>query len=222
MPADVYLVNDVNAFVTERGGVMGLGSRRVMGIGLPLLQSLTVQEFKAVLAHEFGHYHAGDVKIGPWIYKTRAAMGRTIAKPRLLPSRRSSSPTGMFSCESPMPSRGARSSSPTRSPAMPPAPRRWRRRCARFMGPRSRSTATGAAKSARVLNSGFLPPLFAGFAKFVQAESVSAMAESIRAEEATGDSDASSTHPPLRERVAALHPFPPGGARHASRRYVSR
>ena len=41
--------------------------------------SITVQEFKAVLAHEFGHYHAGDVKLGPWIYKTRAAMGRTIA-----------------------------------------------------------------------------------------------------------------------------------------------
>ena len=48
MPADVYLVNDVNAFVTQRGGVMGFGSRRVMGIGLPLMQALTVQEFKAV------------------------------------------------------------------------------------------------------------------------------------------------------------------------------
>ena len=78
MPADVYLVNDVNAFVTQRGGVMGFGSRRVMGIGLPLMQALTVQELKAVLAHEFGHYHAGDVSIGPWIYKTRAAIGRTI------------------------------------------------------------------------------------------------------------------------------------------------
>jgi heat shock protein HtpX len=30
MPAHVYLVNDVNAFVTQRGGVMGVGSRRVM------------------------------------------------------------------------------------------------------------------------------------------------------------------------------------------------
>jgi hypothetical protein len=27
-PADVYLLNDVNARVTQRGGVMGLGSRR--------------------------------------------------------------------------------------------------------------------------------------------------------------------------------------------------
>jgi Zn-dependent protease with chaperone function len=70
MPADVYIVNAVNAFVTHRGGMMGIGSRRVMGIGLPLMQVLTVDEFKSVLAHEFGHYHGGDVALAPWIYKT--------------------------------------------------------------------------------------------------------------------------------------------------------
>src|SRR5262249_38432230 len=32
MPDHVYLVSDVNAFVAQRGGVMGIGSRRVMGI----------------------------------------------------------------------------------------------------------------------------------------------------------------------------------------------
>jgi len=80
MPEDVYVVNAVNAFVTQRGGVMGIGSRRVMGIGLPLMQTLTVDEFKSVLAHEFGHYHAGDVALGPWIYKTRTAIGRTIER----------------------------------------------------------------------------------------------------------------------------------------------
>jgi Zn-dependent protease with chaperone function len=78
MPAEVYVVNDVNAFVTSRGGIMGFGSRRVMGLGLPLMQALTVQEFKGVLAHEFGHYSAGDVGLGPWIHKTRSAIGRTI------------------------------------------------------------------------------------------------------------------------------------------------
>src|SRR5262249_44767281 len=56
------------------------GSRRVMGLGLPLMQVLTVGEFKSVLAHEFGHYHAGDVALAPWIYKTRAAIGRTIER----------------------------------------------------------------------------------------------------------------------------------------------
>ena len=78
MPAHVYVVNDVNAFVTQRGGIMGLGSRRVMGLGMPLLRTLTVSELRAVVAHEMGHFYGGDTKLGPWIYKTRAAMGRTV------------------------------------------------------------------------------------------------------------------------------------------------
>jgi heat shock protein HtpX len=77
-PAHVYLVADVNAFVTERGGWMGMGSRRVMGLGLGLVNILTVSELRAVIAHEFGHFHGGDTKLGPWIYKTRAAMVRTV------------------------------------------------------------------------------------------------------------------------------------------------
>jgi Zn-dependent protease with chaperone function len=77
-PAEVYLVHDMNAWVSSRGGWMGIGSRRIMGVGLPLLQRLTVSQLRGVLAHEFGHYHGGDVKLGPWIYKTRAAIGRTV------------------------------------------------------------------------------------------------------------------------------------------------
>jgi hypothetical protein len=50
-PAHVYLVPDVNAFVTERGGVMGVGSRRVMGIGLPMFELLSANELRAVIAH---------------------------------------------------------------------------------------------------------------------------------------------------------------------------
>ena len=54
MPAEVYLVPGVNAWVSTRGGIMGIGSRRVMGLGLPLLQCLSVTQLRAVLAHEFG------------------------------------------------------------------------------------------------------------------------------------------------------------------------
>lgn len=78
-PSEVYLLNQVNAWVTHRGGVMGFGSRRVMGIGLPLLQLLDPAELRAVIAHEFGHYSGGDVALGPWIYKTRGAIGRALA-----------------------------------------------------------------------------------------------------------------------------------------------
>ena len=65
MPREVYLVPDVNAFVTERGGMMGIGSRRVMGIGFPLFHLMTVDELSAVIAHEFGHFYGGDTALGP-------------------------------------------------------------------------------------------------------------------------------------------------------------
>jgi heat shock protein HtpX len=77
-PEDVFLLGDVNAFVTSRGGWMGFGSRRVMGVGLPLIKGLSPAELKSVIAHEFGHYVGGDVALGPWIYKTRATIGRTL------------------------------------------------------------------------------------------------------------------------------------------------
>lgn len=79
MPVHVYLVGDVNAWVTERGGIMGLGSKRVMGLGLPLMQVLSVSQLRAVIAHEFGHFYGGDTKLGPWVYKTRSAIVRTLA-----------------------------------------------------------------------------------------------------------------------------------------------
>jgi len=78
-PARVYLVPDVNAFVTQRSKLMGLvPGERIMGIGLPLLHVLTVDELRGVLAHEFGHYTGGDTRLGPLVYRGRASIGRTI------------------------------------------------------------------------------------------------------------------------------------------------
>src|SRR5664279_1921313 len=78
VPHEVYLIPDLNAWVAERGGTMGFGSRRVMGIGLPLLSVLNITEFRAILAHEFGHYYGGDTRLGPFVYDSRASMVRTI------------------------------------------------------------------------------------------------------------------------------------------------
>jgi heat shock protein HtpX len=77
-PVEVYAISVVNAAVVQRGGIAGIGSRRIMMIGLPLLYSLSPEEFQAILAHEFGHFYAGDTLFGPWVYRTRLAIFRTI------------------------------------------------------------------------------------------------------------------------------------------------
>jgi len=78
LPAEVYLIGEVNAFVANRGGIFGFGSRRIMAIGLPLFSILSVSEFRGILAHEFAHYYRGDTKLGPFVYKTQTAIIRTV------------------------------------------------------------------------------------------------------------------------------------------------
>ena len=72
MPDEVYLVPVANAAVLEHG------KRRIMLLGLPLLQLLTVSQFRAILAHEFGHYYSGDTRMGPWIFRARMNMAQVI------------------------------------------------------------------------------------------------------------------------------------------------
>ncbi len=78
MPAEVYLIPDVNAFVAQVGGFLGFGGRRVMGIGLGLLAVDNLSQFRATVAHEFGHFKGGETKLSGLIYATRAAMSRTL------------------------------------------------------------------------------------------------------------------------------------------------
>lgn len=78
MPAEVYLLFDVDAFIAERGGWFGSRRRRVIGIGLPLLQRFSVSELRGVLAHEFGHYHGDSLRLTAWFHRTRGALERTI------------------------------------------------------------------------------------------------------------------------------------------------
>jgi heat shock protein HtpX len=82
MPKQVYLIPDVDGFVTEHGGTMGFGTRRIMALGLPLMRVLTISQFRALIAHEFGHYYSGDTNLGPWIYRTSLAMHRTLVNLR--------------------------------------------------------------------------------------------------------------------------------------------
>ena len=76
MPRQVYLIPEPNAFVAQRGGFLGFGSRRILGLGLPLLATLSVSELRALLAHEFAHFYSGDTRLGPWLYGARLSMVR--------------------------------------------------------------------------------------------------------------------------------------------------
>jgi Zn-dependent protease with chaperone function len=211
MPREVYLVPDMNAWVAQRGGIMGVGSRRVMGVGLPLLQTLTVSQMRAVLAHEFGHYHGGDTALGPWIYKTRAAIGRT------LHGLSQHTPLLM----KPFEWYGKAFLRVTHAIS------RRQELAADALSARVSGTATtiGALKATHgagmafepywhaevmpTIQRGFRPPLADGFRHFVAAPAIATgVAAALETEIAEGKVDPYDTHPPLRERIRALEAAP--------------
>lgn len=68
----VLLTSDFNAGVMQvpRLGLLGW-HRNYLFIGLPLIKSLTVEQFRSVLAHELGHLSRGHARAGNWIYRLR-------------------------------------------------------------------------------------------------------------------------------------------------------
>jgi hypothetical protein len=191
----------------DRGGMMGFRSRRVMGLGLSLLQVLSVSQLRAVVAHEFGHFHGGDTKLGPWIYKTRDAIGRTLE--------------GLAECSSLLQklflwygkaflrithaiSRRQEFTADTLA--------------ARVVGSHplieGLKLTYGAAYAfdaywlnevAPVLRYGFHPPLAEGFRRYLASPRIAAaISTSLDRELAEGETHPYDTHPPLRARIAAL------------------
>ncbi|MFN5168105.1 MAG: M48 family metalloprotease [Cyclobacteriaceae bacterium] len=69
-PKHIYLSDDVNASVFYDSGFwsMFLPVRKNLQIGLGLVNALTLAEFKAVLAHEFGHFSQRSMKLGSYVY----------------------------------------------------------------------------------------------------------------------------------------------------------
>ena len=68
----VLLTSDFNAAIVQhpRFGAFG-GTRNYLMLGLPLMQSLSPEEFQAVMAHEFGHLSGAHGRFGAWIYRLR-------------------------------------------------------------------------------------------------------------------------------------------------------
>ena len=213
MPKEVYLTGEVNAWAARRGGLMGIGSRPVMGLGFPLLQAVTVAQLRAILAHEYGHDSGGDTLLGRWVYRTRAGLERaveelsghrrTLQRPFVWYGR-------MFLRVSHAVSRRQELAADALA--------------ARVVGARAMSEALRTLEATRpayraywsqevtpAIQSGFLPPLAEGFGLFLASPQIAAglwrYVEKVEADEQVNPFD---THPPLRERLAALRDAPPG------------
>jgi Zn-dependent protease with chaperone function len=79
----VFIINDVNAAVYQvpRLGIFGW-HRNYLVLGLPLMQILAPDEFKAVLAHEFAHSSRGHGRFGNWLYRVRRSWAQVIEQMR--------------------------------------------------------------------------------------------------------------------------------------------
>jgi Zn-dependent protease with chaperone function len=68
----VLLTPDFNAGISQvpRLGLFGWHQNYLI-IGLPLMKALTLEQFQAVLAHEFGHLSRGHGRVANWIYRLR-------------------------------------------------------------------------------------------------------------------------------------------------------
>ena len=69
-PKHVYLTPYVNAsvFYDSTFWSMIFPTRKNLQIGIGLINSLTQQELKAILAHEFGHFAQRSMKVGSYVY----------------------------------------------------------------------------------------------------------------------------------------------------------
>jgi heat shock protein HtpX len=206
---DVYMTNDTNAFVAHRGGMMGIGSRRVMALGLPLLQVLTVSELSAVLAHEFGHYHAGDVALAPWIHKTGLAITRTVVRLRKNVLR------NVFVAYGRLFLRITRAVARRQEFIADEVAASAAGPTAIISSLRKMIAASVAYRSywhsdvSFVMAAGYRPPLIDGFAEYMRSAAItSALASVVATSESSSRSNPYDTHPSLKERVEALSALP--------------
>src|SRR5690606_32387706 len=69
-PQRIYLSPDVNASVFYNSSFwsMFLPVRKNLQIGLGLVNAVNLSEFKAIIAHEFGHFSQKSMKLGSYVY----------------------------------------------------------------------------------------------------------------------------------------------------------
>lgn len=69
-PKKVYLSSEVNAsvFYSSSFWSMFLPVRKNLHIGLGLVNSVTTDELRSIIAHEFGHFSQRSMKVGSYVY----------------------------------------------------------------------------------------------------------------------------------------------------------
>ena len=79
-PHRVYLAPDVNAAVFYHESLLSLivPGRKNLLIGLGLVNRLDLAEFKAVLAHEFGHFAQSSMALGRYVYTANRAIADVV------------------------------------------------------------------------------------------------------------------------------------------------
>lgn len=70
MPKKIFISGDVNAcvFYDSSFWSMFFPIKKNLQIGLGLVNSVNISEFKAIIAHEFGHFSQRSMKLGSYIY----------------------------------------------------------------------------------------------------------------------------------------------------------
>jgi Zn-dependent protease with chaperone function len=70
LPRKVFISSDVNAYVFYDSTFwsMFLPIRKNLNIGLGLVNCVSLSEFKAILAHEFGHFSQRSMKLNSYVY----------------------------------------------------------------------------------------------------------------------------------------------------------
>jgi Zn-dependent protease with chaperone function len=81
-PHRVFASPRVNAAVFYDLSVLNLffPSRKNLEIGLGLVNALTLGEFRAVLAHEFGHFAQRAMAVGRWVYVAQQIAAQLVAR----------------------------------------------------------------------------------------------------------------------------------------------
>jgi Zn-dependent protease with chaperone function len=229
LPAEIYLIPDLNAWVSDRGGLCGFGSRRILAIGLPLFGMLSVGELRAVLAHEFAHYYGGDTKLGRRVFDARRGMEQTLRRltsdsplvailnllgrvgvVRILQLVVIGSIAGywrLFFRVTNLLSRRQEFRADELAAIIAGGPELSeglkRIESSAWACPMYWSATVGPA-----WNAGFCPPLAAGFGQYLHAPRIAdAVSKGLQHLMANGKTDKNATHPPLRDRVEAVSKY---------------